>query len=109
MKFSEKKSQKKIEIKNRLPKEILVPNQPNYLLWNQNEVQHEIFLHYNVFTLGQTTSWECRYVLKNYWASQSNNLNLLIHDFLFWFGIYFWAVENLGFSHHVSVVRGLMP
>jgi hypothetical protein len=31
----------------------------------------------------------------------------ILEDFLFWvgIGIRFWAVENLGSSHHASVVR----
>ena len=31
----------------------------------------------------------------------------ILHDFLIDFGIWFWVVENLGSSHHVSVVRVL--
>ena len=30
-----------------------------------------------------------------------------LKNFLFEIGIYFWAVENLGSSHHVSVVHGM--
>ena len=29
----------------------------------------------------------------------------ILQDFLFGIGIWFWAVENLGSSHHMSVVR----
>ena len=30
----------------------------------------------------------------------------ILQDFLFGIGIWIWALDNLGSSHHVSVVRG---
>ena len=39
--------------------------------------------------------------------TKTQSITYILQDFLFRIGIWIWAVENLGSSHHASVVRGL--
>ena len=44
----------------------------------------------------------------NHFFSKKLMFSYILQDFLFGIGIWIWAVENLGSSHHASVVRNLM-
>ena len=45
------------------------------------------------------------FALLIYFSAKNLRFSYILQDYLYEFGIWFWAVDNSGFSHHVFVVR----